>query len=162
MIFWPVPFDSLRLKQDDWHFHFFKFIFLIENCYISTQISMMIVFNGQVNDMPSLVQIMAWHWTGTKPLSESMILFMHHLASLNWTNKIHPISHPPRWAMGCLLCIFLENINLVITSLRWDRCVCHNVMSHGCRSLTKTSGDGWYSLQMNKNWAHQYRSWWGF
>ena len=45
---------------------FFDFIVLF-------QIWQKFVFMGPINNIPALVQIMAWHWTGHMPLSESMM-----------------------------------------------------------------------------------------
>ena len=50
----------------------FKWIFLNENCCISIKISLKYIGKGPVDNNPTLVQIMAWHWTGNKPLSEPM------------------------------------------------------------------------------------------
>ena len=35
---------------------------------------MMFVHNGPINNIPALVQIMAWHRSGDKPLSEPMVV----------------------------------------------------------------------------------------
>ena len=47
--------------------------FLYENIWISINISLKFVCKGQINIIPALVQIMAWHWPGNKPLSEPMM-----------------------------------------------------------------------------------------
>ena len=51
----------------------FKCIFLNENVYISIKISLKFVPKGPINDIPTLVQIMAWRRPGNKPLSEPMM-----------------------------------------------------------------------------------------
>ena len=51
----------------------FKFIFLNEKIRICNKILLNFVFKGPINNMPALVQIMAWHRTGDKPLSEPMM-----------------------------------------------------------------------------------------
>ena len=57
----------------------FKCIFLNENVYISIKISLKFVPKVPINNIPALVQIMAWHCPGDKPLSEQMMagLLMH-------------------------------------------------------------------------------------
>ena len=50
--------------------HIFKLIFL--NC-ILVQISLKYVPEGPIDNKPALVQTMAWHPTGIKPLSEPMM-----------------------------------------------------------------------------------------
>ena len=66
------PFSSLRLRHDFPH-DIFKRIFLNENIRISMKISMKFIPEGPINNIPSLVQIMAWHRTGNKPLFEAMM-----------------------------------------------------------------------------------------
>ena len=47
-------------------------IFLNENVIISNKISLKFVPKGSINNIPTLVQIIAWRRPGKKPLSESM------------------------------------------------------------------------------------------
>ena len=47
-----------------------KRIFLNENVWISIKISPKFVHQGPINDIPALVQIMAWYRPDDKPLSE--------------------------------------------------------------------------------------------
>ena len=51
----------------------FKWIFLYENVWISINISLKFVPKGPINNIPPLVQIMAWRRTGDKPLSEPIM-----------------------------------------------------------------------------------------
>ena len=52
----------------------FKRKFVKENILISIQISLKFVAKGRINNMPALVQIMAWRRPGDKPLSEPMMI----------------------------------------------------------------------------------------
>ena len=52
----------------------FKCIFLNENIWISTKILLKFVPKGPITNIPSLVQMMAWHWPGDKPLSEPIMV----------------------------------------------------------------------------------------
>ena len=52
----------------------FKRIFLNENVRISIEISLKFVLKGPINNIPALVQIMAWRRSGDKPLSEPMMV----------------------------------------------------------------------------------------
>ena len=64
------PINPLRLNQIDHEFaDIFKWIFLNENLCILMQISLRFFLKGPINNTPALVQTMAWHWTGGKPLS---------------------------------------------------------------------------------------------
>ena len=82
--------NILRPRQNGWHFpnNIFKRIFLNENVWISIKISLKFVPKGPINNIPALVQIMAWRRPGDKPLFEPMMvsLLMHiwrHLASMS-------------------------------------------------------------------------------
>ena len=78
-----------RQRQNVRHFtdKIFKSFFLKENVWISIDISLKFVPKGTINNNPALVQIMAWHWSGYKPLSEAKMvsLLMHicHWASMS-------------------------------------------------------------------------------
>ena len=78
-----------KKKVCGWHFEddIFRLIFLYENCILLT-ISLKLVRKGSIDKMPALVQIMAWHQIGDKPLSKPMItyftnVYMHHLAVMS-------------------------------------------------------------------------------
>ena len=68
--------NTLRTTQNGCHFpdNIFKCIFLNENISISNKISMNFVPKGPINNIPALVQIMAWRRPGDKPLSEPMMV----------------------------------------------------------------------------------------
>ena len=51
----------------------FKCIFINENDRIPIQISLKFVLRSPVDNKPALVQVMAWHQTGDKPLLEPML-----------------------------------------------------------------------------------------
>ena len=71
--------NTLRPRQNGRHFadDIFKCIFLNENVSISIKISLKFVPKGPVNNIPALVQIMAWRRPGDKPLSEPVNLPTH-------------------------------------------------------------------------------------
>ena len=68
--------NTLRPRQNVRHFtdNIFKCIFLNENVRIQVRISLKYVPKGPFNNIPALVQIMAWHRSGDKPLSEPMVV----------------------------------------------------------------------------------------
>ena len=72
----PWYIESLKPRQDDCHFedNIFTCIFLNEHVWISIDISLKYVPKGQINNIPALVQIMAWCHPVDKPLSEPMLL----------------------------------------------------------------------------------------
>ena len=50
-----------------------KYILVNEKFCIMINISLKFVPNGQINNIPALVQIMVWHQIGDKPLFEPMM-----------------------------------------------------------------------------------------
>ena len=68
--------NSLRPRKNGRRFSddTFKRIFLNENVRISIKISLKFVPKGPINNIPALVQIMAWRRSGDKPLFEPMMV----------------------------------------------------------------------------------------
>ena len=68
--------NTLRPRQSGQHFadDIFKCIFLNGNSSISINISLKFVPEGRINNIPALVQIMAWRLLGNKLLSEPMMV----------------------------------------------------------------------------------------
>ena len=67
---------KMRPRQNGRHFpdDIFKWIFLNENIWISIKISLTFIPRGPINNIPTLVQVMAWCQPGDKPLSEPMVV----------------------------------------------------------------------------------------
>ena len=84
------------MRQYGGHFadDIFKCIFLNENVRISIEYLRKFVPKGPINNIPALVQIMAWRRAGNKPLSEPMMVSLptHIYASLglNELTKSYP------------------------------------------------------------------------
>ena len=71
-----VSLNSLRPRQNRRHFadDVFKCNFLNENVWSPIQVSLKFVPKRSINNIPALVQIMAWRRPGDKPLSEPMMV----------------------------------------------------------------------------------------
>ena len=94
--------NTLRPRQDGRHFpdDILKCIFLTENLWNSLTVSLKCVRKIRINNIPSLVQIIAWHRPGDKPLSEPMIvILLTHICVprpqwVNWqTVRVYKHSH---------------------------------------------------------------------
>ena len=85
-------YNTLRPRQNGRHFpdDIFKWIFLNENVWISINISLKFVPRGPINNIPTLVQVMAWRRPGDKPLSEPMMVRL----------PTHICITPPQWQLG--------------------------------------------------------------
>ena len=85
--------NTLRPRQTGCRFadDVFKCIFFNENVLISLKISPKFVPKVPINNIPALVQILAWCRSGKKPLSEPMIvsLLTHIYASLGLNELTH-------------------------------------------------------------------------
>ena len=68
--------NILRPRQNGRNFadDILKCIFLNENAWISLNISLKFVLKVRINNIPALVQMMAWSRPGDKPLSEPMMV----------------------------------------------------------------------------------------
>ena len=68
--------NTLRPKQNGRRFadDVFKCIFLNVNVWISLKISLKCVPKVPINNIPALLQILAWRRSGDKPLSEPMMV----------------------------------------------------------------------------------------
>ena len=90
----PQTLTHLRPRQNGRHFtdDSFKCIFLNENFQISNKISLKFVLKGPINNIPSLVQIMAWRQPGGKPLSKLMMV----------RSVTHELSHRGRVTHTCI------------------------------------------------------------
>ena len=67
--------NSLRPRRNEnFANDIFKHIFFNENVWISIKISLKFVPKGPINNIPALIQIMAWRRSVDKPLSEPMMV----------------------------------------------------------------------------------------
>ena len=92
-----IIFNTLRPRQNRRHFadDILKCIFLNENAWISLKISLKFVPKVRINNIPALVQIMAWRWPGDKPLSEPMMVsLLTHICITRpqWVKLATPLS----------------------------------------------------------------------
>ena len=96
--------NTLRLRQDGRRFadDTFKRIFLNENIRISIKISLKFVTKSPINNIPALIQIMAWRRSGDKPLYEPMVVSL----------PTHICVTRPQWVnryAGIILCMSPTN-----------------------------------------------------
>ena len=105
-------FNTLRPRQNGCHFagDIFKCIFLNENVWIPIKISPKFVPKGPINNIPTLVQIMAWRRPGDKPLSEPMMVsLLRHICVTR-----------PQWVKELGILTVKDFTNIVLLSLCID------------------------------------------
>ena len=90
-----VTFDTLGPRQNGRHFadDICKCIFLKENISIAIKISLKFVPKGPINNIPALIQIMAWRRPGDKPLSEPLMVSL----------QTHICVTRPQWVKGVIV-----------------------------------------------------------
>ena len=76
------------------------------------KISLKFVPKGPINNNPALVQIMAWHWSGDKPLSEPMMVSL----------LTHICVTRPQWVKGLSYTIIPINQYKTIHRVYWIIC----------------------------------------
>ena len=115
-------FNILGPRQNGRHFadDIFKYIFVNENVWISIKISLNFVPTGPINNIPALVQIMAWRRPGDKPLSEAMMVnLLTHICVIRpqWVKKLpcykgNPfcgdIKFVPAWLLFLWQCLITD------------------------------------------------------
>ena len=76
-------FNVLRRRLDGSHSadDIFPCLLLNKNIWISINISLKFVPKGPIDNITGLVQIMAWHHSADKPLSEPMISLLMHICN---------------------------------------------------------------------------------
>ena len=114
---WPRQND--RNVPDD----IFKCISFNENVWISIEVPLKFVPKGSINNIPALVQIMAWCQSGDKPLSELMMV--------NLPTRICVTR--PQWVNSSAPGVSIYDPNLVIFKhvLSIDICFLWNRMPQG-------------------------------
>ena len=107
--------NTLRPTQNGRHFadDVFKCIFLNEDVWIPNQISLKFVPKGPINNIPALVQIMAWRRPGDKPLSKPMMVSLTTHVCVTW----------PQWVNLCFnwlhsASIHYANNKTLVTNLK--------------------------------------------
>ena len=100
--------NTLRPRQDGRRFadDTFKRISLNDDIGISIKISLNFVPRGSINNIPALVQIMAWRRPGDKPLSEPiMVSLLTHICVtrlqwVKWPDWTKPAQASRIWRMN--------------------------------------------------------------
>ena len=129
---WPISIsdvNTLRPRGNRRHFtdDIFKCIFLNENEWIPIKISLKFVPTSAINNIPVLVQIMAWRRPGDKLLSEPMMVNL----------PTHICVTRPQWVKSTLV----QTMVLVLpaNNPRLTRCWPSSMTSLSHNELTPTA-----------------------
>ena len=108
--------NSLRPRPNRHHVadDILKCIFENENEWISHRISLKFVPKVRINNIPALVQMMAWRRSGDKPLSEPM---MASLLTHIWVTRPQWVKHHAALFNFCFQVLFCKEI--ACWSLQW-------------------------------------------
>ena len=110
--------NTLRPRQNGRHLadDIFKCIFRNENVWISINISLKVVSMGLIDNIPALVQIMAWRRSGDKPLSEPMMdsLLTHICVTRpQWVKRTVAWYCDVIWSKIISHCMFVRYLHIV-------------------------------------------------
>ena len=97
------PFNAFRSRENVRQFpdDLFNWIFLNENIWILIKTSFKFISKGPINNISAMVQIMAWHRPGDKPLSEHMVFSL----------LTHICVTRSQWVKLCLLADITRSLN---------------------------------------------------
>ena len=121
-----------RPRQNGRHFadDIFKRIFFNENVRISIRFSLKFYPKSPINNIPALVQIMAWRRAGDKPLSDPMMVRSPtHILALNELNNCFPImflykTAPLQWIFSQQSGYWWPSVATVLNTRSWvSRCL---------------------------------------
>ena len=123
--YWSIPGSSIhfvntvRPRQNGRHFQndIFRCIFVNENVWIAIDILLQFVPKVPINQIPGLVQIMAWHRPGDKPFSEPMMVrllaYMRHSASMSFNETTPYVTWYMRVNTNCITGFCARNRNII-------------------------------------------------
>ena len=150
--------NTLRPRQNGRHFadDIFKCIFLNVNVWMPIKISLKLFPQGPINNIPALVQIMAWRRPGDKPLSGPMRVRLPTRICVTrpqWVNKVlawlRYLSTPCKPTLGYNSCNTVSTVSAKVSRftsfciLVW--CDTWSII-HGYSEPNYTQTCLWYNL----------------
>ena len=137
--------NTLRPRQN-WRYFaddIFKCIFLNENAWISLKISLKFFPKVRLDNIPALVQIMAWRRPGDKPLSEPMMVsLLTHI----WVTR-------PQWVKGSGACVLNLCMNVPHINIKPLQQVRRQVSD----TTIKATNHQWHIFIIHTNCAPSYQ-----
>ena len=124
----PLQISSQAKNEHTWprqngrHFpeDIFKCIFLNENIWISIKVSLKFVPKGTINNIPALVQKMAWRRPGGKPLSEPILVSLLMHICVTWPQGVKGgtvfLPNPAWWVPVVWTCVAVVWVLLSATT----------------------------------------------
>ena len=110
----PMTLNTYRPRQYGRHFPdaIFRWLFLNKNVWISINISLKFVPRGPINNIPTLVQVMAWRRPGDKPLSEPMMVRLSTHICVTRPQWVNITKTARMWVLSLWLCSSCKSISL--------------------------------------------------
>ena len=129
-----VLFTLRRPRQNCYHIadDIFKCNFLKENLWLFIAISLEIVPRGTVDNIPVLVQIMAWRRPGDKPLSKAMMVrLLTHICVtrpqwVTWRESICPSQRVSILQLWCVCLVIMKQLLNKELNGRWSETPWHS------------------------------------
>ena len=148
----PHPLNTLRPRQNGRRFadDTLKRIFLNENVMISSKFSLKFVPKVRINNIPALVQIMAWRLPGDKPLSEPMMVWLlTHICNTRpqWVKLLTHATHMDIWITPRIMIKYKTHIYVTIT-----------FAISFCETKQNQTNEIWINNQANRQ-KHHHTTW---
>ena len=118
--------NTLRPWHNGRHFadDIYKWIFLNENVWIPNKISLKFVPQGPINNIPAMVQIMAWRRTGNNPLSGPMMVRLPTQKCVTRPQWVNNMEFDTDCTQQCRLMVILKSaiswLSTTIMILIWS------------------------------------------
>ena len=163
--------NTLRPRQDGRHFpdEILRWIFLNENLWILINISLKFVPRVPINNIPALVQIMAWRRQATSHyLNQWWLVYWRIYASLGLNELTQMSSYWFSWLLEPLITSKQLSVQPLTICFAWW---CHQMETFSAsmaicvgnppsqRPVTRSFDDS-FDLRLNKWLSKQAQGWW--
>ena len=149
--------NTLRTRQNGRLFadNIFQRMFFNQNVWISITISLKFVPKGPINNIPTLVQIMAWRRSGNKPLSESMLVSLPMHICVTWPQTAVGHQQPQCWLLIAISSYIYITILSMLSFIPWNQATWpmryHTILKHSWVLATRDSTVFNYSSHLYRN-----------
>ena len=141
--------------------------FLERNVWILLNISLKFVPENQINNIPSLVQIMAWRRSGDKPLSEPMMVWLPTYICVTqpqWVNNAEKCVYI-KWngvspQCICNMTVIVKLCKVVSSAIFLLHLMCKTWTVHYCLILQETAISSGHKCHLSQGILFLIQPWW--
>ena len=126
---------DLETKWPPFSIRHFQIHFLEENAWISIKFSLTFVLKGPINNIPALIQMMAWRRSGDKPLSEPIKCSLLTPVCVTRTQRVKLASGSTNYVSLTSLQIQLSTVRSICFHNDWSLLLSNIEMGVQCKSI---------------------------